>query len=539
MVAPFYGEAPARDTKAYRDFHRLVTQTQVGGLIVLNRVRNGLVVNAEPHAMAAFLNRMQRAAKLPLIVGGDFERGVSMRVAGTTKFPHNMAYGAAGDLEGTRFLGRHTAREARAMGVHWVFAPAADVNNNADNPVISLRSFSENPDDVARHVAAYIEGAHSDPKNMVLVCAKHFPGHGDTAVDSHMALARIDSDRERLNTIELPPFRAAIAAGVDSIMTAHLMIPALEPEPIPVTVSRKVMTDLLQTELGFRGLVTTDAMDMDGLAKQFSPEEAAVRAILAGVDVLLIPPSPERAVDGVVAAVNQGRISRERIRRSVEKILAAKVRLGLHKKRLVDLEEVAEVADSEEASAMAQRTADRALTLVRNENGAFPASKPESACLFVLSENRYSTLGRRLIDDLRGRAPKMRISWIDAAASDAAIESAVASAKACGAAYLAAFAAPSAYRGDSGLSIAPQLTKFTRAILTLPIPTGLVSFGNPYLLRAFPEAKAYVATLSTAPTSEAALAKALVGQIGFEGKLPVTIPGAAAFGQGAASGSGR
>lgn len=532
VIIPFYGDDPSSKSKEFRDFNRLVKQTGVGGLIILNRVKNGLVVNAEPYEMASFINRMQRAAAIPLIVGGDFERGASMRVSDTTKFPHNMAFAAAKDLEGTRFMALHTAREARAMGVHWVFTPDADVNNNADNPVINLRSFSENPDEVAQHVTAYIQGAHSDPSNKVLLSAKHFPGHGDTATDSHLGLANVAADRARLDAVELKPFRAAITAGVDSIMTAHLTVPTIEPENIPATVSAKIMTDLLKNELGFRGIVTTDAMDMYGLSKQFPPGEAAVRAIEAGVDVLLISPDPEKAIAGVVKAVQSGRISRQRIRQSVEKILTAKVAVGLHKKRLINLEAISEVIDSPEARERAQETADRALTLLRNGRDVFPIKAPDTACLYVLSENRYSQLGRKLIDELKDRAPKILAQWLDSSLADSTFDEIAEKAKTCSTVVVATFVTASAYRGDAALALSPSLTKFVETLIAGPAPVGLISFGNPYLLRNFQNVPAYVNTFSTAATSETAMAKAMLGQIPFRGKLVVTIPGLAQYGSG-------
>ncbi|MGB9610074.1 MAG: glycoside hydrolase family 3 protein, partial [Bryobacteraceae bacterium] len=307
VMVPFYGDAPNPKSPEYQALAALVKDLRVGGLIVLNRVREGVVERADPYQMAAFLNRMQRLARVPLLVGGDFERGASMRMTSTTPFPHAMAYAAAGDVEAVRRLGLTTAREARAMGVHWVFAPVADVNNNPDNPIINIRSFGEDPASVARFVRAFIEGAHSDPAARVLVTVKHFPGHGDTVTDSHLGLGTVEAERARLDAVELVPFRAAIEAGVDAIMTAHLAVPALEPERIPATVSRRIMTGLLRDELGFRGLLTTDAMDMQGLTQMFPPGEAAVRALEAGNDLLLIPQDPRAAVRAILEAVRLGR----------------------------------------------------------------------------------------------------------------------------------------------------------------------------------------------------------------------------------------
>ncbi len=217
------------------------------------------------------------------------------------------------------------------MGVNWLFAPVADVNNNPDNPIINIRSFGENPEQVASFVEAYINGAHSDRKNPVLVTAKHFPGHGDTTEDSHLALPRLDADHDRIEAVELAPFRSAIAAGVDAVMTAHLAVPALEPDNVPATVSSKIITGVLRDELGFHGLVVTDAMEMQGLSSMFDSAEASVRAIEAGADVLLMPKRPEEAIRGLVAAVEKGRISRKRLDESVNRVLAAKARLGLQK----------------------------------------------------------------------------------------------------------------------------------------------------------------------------------------------------------------
>src|ERR1700722_19122908 len=336
IVGTCYGDAPATKSAEYQKYRHWVHDLHIGGFIVANRVDHGAVRNANPQAMALFLNQMQKMSKTPLLVAADLERGASMRITGGAQFPYNMAYGAGRDLDGVRYEGLATAREARAVGIHWIFAPVADVNNNPDNPVISTRSFGENPEDVAKNVAAYIDGAHSDPKNRVLVTAKHFPGHGDTDVDSHLALAKVTASRERLEALEFEPFRSAIAHGVDSIMTAHLAVPALEPDEIPATVSSKVLTGVLRDELKFQNIIVTDAMDMQGLAKMFNQGEAAVRALDAGADVLLMPANPETVIRAVIAAIEDGRLKRARVEESVLRVIEAKIRVGLTKKKLVD-----------------------------------------------------------------------------------------------------------------------------------------------------------------------------------------------------------
>jgi beta-N-acetylhexosaminidase len=416
------------------------------------------------------------------------------------------------------------------MGFHWVFAPVADVNNNPDNPIINIRSYGEDPEAVARNVKAFIEGAHSGTKSRVLVSVKHFPGHGDTAMDSHMGMARNDASRERLDALELVPFRAAIAAGVDSVMTAHMAVPALEPQDIPATVSSAILTKLLRQELNFRGIIVTDAMDMQGLSKLYTPGEAAVRSIEAGADLLLIPPKPDEAVNAVVNAVLKKRLDRKRIEESVLRILTAKVHAGLNKKRLVDLEAISDEIDSPEAAELAQQVADRAVTMLRNDRNSVPLQNPAGACYFVLFESRYTQTGRKLVDEVRARVPKAQLFPMDPAQSEAAVEDAVQKAAGCSAAVVTTFVTATAYRGGMGLSgIYPKLME---GLLKGRAPVVLVSLGNPYLLRSYPAVAAYFTTFSTAPTSELAAVKALFGEIPIQGKMPVSIPGLAKIGDG-------
>jgi beta-N-acetylhexosaminidase len=521
VIIPFYGDNPASKRREYQEFLRQVKVNGVGGLILLNRVQNGVVRNAEPLAVAAFLNRMQKEAKLPLIVGGDFERGASMRVTGTARFPHAMAFGAANDLAATRAVGAATAREARAMGVHWVFAPVADVNNNPGNPIINTRSFGEDPKLVAAHVKAFIEGAHAAKRDGVLVTVKHFPGHGDTATDTHIGLAKITGGRERLNAVELVPFRAAIAAGVDGIMTGHLSVPAIEEKEIPATVSASVITGLLRKELGFEGLTITDAMDMQGLSKQFPPGEAAVRALEAGVEVLLIPTNPDAAIKGVVDAVRGGRLPLEKLQSAVAHLLSAKHRLGLFQNRLVNLEGVSEQIDAPELTDLAQSVAEKALAVLKNEPVQIPLSDPASACLVTLAEGRYSTSGKKLIEEALTRAPKMKTMWLDPSLKLPDLEEAAADLTNCASIVIAAFVTVSSYRGD--VSLPGNFTAFVERVAQGPAPVTLCALGSPYVLNKFPQAAAQIATFSTTVTSETALARGLFGEVPMKGRPPVTI----------------
>jgi len=530
LMVACYGDAPNTSTAAYKEYAALVHDLKVGGLIVLNRVRSGSAQHADPYQMAVFLNRMQRLAKVPLVVGGDFERGASMRVTSTTQFPHLMAYGAADDLAATRALGAATAREARALGVQWVFAPDADVNNNPDNPIINIRSFGEDPRRVAAHVTAFIEGAKSDPRHMVLTTAKHFPGHGDTATDSHIGLGTVTASKERMESVELVPFRAAIDAGADSVMSVHLVVPAYEPEQIPATVSRNIMTGLLRDQLGFKGIVTTDAMDMQGLAKMFTPGEAAVRALEAGVDLLLIPKDPRETVRAIVEAVRSGRLTQKRVDESVLRILRAKVQLGLARQKLVDLEAIEAALASPEDEASAASVAERALTAVKNDNALLPLKSPANACAYVLSGGRFSTQGRDFVDELKARAPRMKTTLLDPLLPPAEFQALAAQTTSCSALVVASYVTSSAYRGN--VSLAGNYPAFVEQLIATGKPLAFVSFGNPYLLRAYPGVAAYLAAFSTALPSERAAARALVGEIEVNGHLPVSIPGLAPIGFG-------
>ncbi len=393
IYIPFHGAAPNSRTREYRQFVRLIRDARVGGLVLVNWNNGRVMQRAQPYTVGAFLNRMQRLARVPLLVGGDFERGASMRVDSTTVFPHAMAFGATGDPSLTRFEGQVTAREARAVGVQWIFFPDADVNNNPDNPIINIRSFGEDPAQVAANVTAFIEGTRTDSHYRVLTTAKHFPGHGDTAVDTHLNMAVISASRERMESVELAPFRAAMQAGVDAIMTAHIAVPALAPADMPATLSPAILTGLLRRDMGFKGIVVTDALEMGGISKGYSSGEAAVLAVEAGADALVMPPDPDAAIKALVAAVENHRITRARIDESVARLLAAKERVGLDRKRSVDLEAIGDQIAAPEDEERAQQIADRAVTLVKNDGSAIPLRAPAKACFLTLAESRASSEG--------------------------------------------------------------------------------------------------------------------------------------------------
>jgi beta-N-acetylhexosaminidase len=530
IVVPFSGHPMNTRSREYRKFVHLVSQEHVGGLILIN-VSNGRVTSkADPLEVASFVNRMQKLAKTPLLVSGDFERGASMRVDATTAFPHAMAFTASRDPNEARIEGEITAKEARAIGVQWIFFPDADVNNNPDNPIINIRSYGEDPADVSKFVSAFIEGAHSVAGSRVLVTAKHFPGHGDTATDTHLNLATITGDRQRLEQTEWAPFRAAIASGVDSIMSAHIAVPALDAPNLPATLSPKILTGILREEMGFKGIVVTDALEMGGIAQGFSVGDASVRALEAGADVLLMPPDPEAAINAVVAAVRSGRIKQKRLDESVMRILTAKAHVGLATKRVVDVDNIHDVVSSMESNAAAQQISDRSVTLVKNEGDLLPLKSPATTAFFVLQESRTGTEGQAFAAEMKKRTASALVIQLDPTMSDADLQAAVAHASTANSYVVAAFASVAAYRGN--VALAGGFPQLIQNLIATKKPVSLLALGNPYLLRAFPDVATYLTTFSSVPDAEISAVKALYGEIAIPGKLPVTIPGLAKYGDG-------
>ncbi len=530
VMIPFSGRLLHPRTKAFRDFTRLVAVEHVGGLILVNVTQGRLVAKAEPLDVASFLNSMQRLAKVPLIVGADLERGASMRLNSTTVFPHAMAFGATHDPSAARYEGVVTAREARAVGIQWVFYPVADVNNNPDNPIINIRSFGENPQDVAANVDAFIEGAQADKKTRVLTTVKHFPGHGDTATDSHLNMAVISADRARLDQMEFVPFRSAIEHGVDAVMTAHIAVPALDGPDVPATLSPKIMTGVLRDEFGFKGLVVTDALEMGGIAKGFGVGEAAVRAVMAGADVLLMPPDPHAAIEAVMAAIKNGKIDRKRIRQSVVRILTAKVKVGLGTTALVNVENINELVNSPESNARALEIAEQATTLIRNDGPLVPLRDPARTCFWSLAEGRTSVEGLALAAEVRKRSTVARVNLLDTTMTDDDISKAESASTGCATNVVAAFVAVAAYKGNTALQ--GNFPALLSRLIASKKPLLLVSLGNPYLWRNYPEIPGYMTTYSTVPPAEVAVVKALFGEVAIGGRLPVTIPNLAKIGDG-------
>src|SRR4051812_25823285 len=369
------------ESPAYTSLRDDIRKYHLGSVIITVRVDGGFLLRNQPYEAAMVTNRLQRDSDLPLLVAADFERGLSMRLLATPMFPHAMAFGAAGKPEYAEAFGKVVAKESRAIGVHWNFFPVADVNSNPANPIINTRSYGEDPKLVGELLAAYIKGSRDGG---MLSTAKHFPGHGDTDTDSHLELARVSGSLERLHSVELPPFQKAIDAGVDSIMVAHVTVPALEPDPNrPATISHKVITDLLINQMHFGGMIVTDALDMKALTGVFHGSEhdaagrAAVEAFKAGNDLMLMPSDLDGAYNGLLSAAKSGELKQADIDMRGLKVLRAKAALGLYKGRLVNMDKIAEVVGRPEDMALAQQVADSAITLAKDDGVALQTLQAE------------------------------------------------------------------------------------------------------------------------------------------------------------------
>jgi beta-N-acetylhexosaminidase len=526
----------------------------VGGFGVTVVVDETGLVRSQPFEATFLTNSLQKQSKYPLLFAADFERGLGMRLSGATDFPSAMALGAAGDPALAREFGRVSALESRAVGIQWNWFPVADVNSNPANPIINTRSFGENPVQVSAMVDAYIEGARSAG---LLTTVKHFPGHGDTDTDSHLALARVTASVDRLNSLELIPFRNAIQAGVDSVMVGHLTVPSIEPDPNrPASISSRVITGLLKDQLGFRGLVVTDALDMNGLKRAFSGSEAdiagqeAVEAVLAGNDMVIIPGDLDGAYNGLLNAVKQGKVAEKRIDESVLKILRMKASVGLNRGRFVKMDSVADAVATPESLALAQTISDRAITLVEDKTHLVPFQPSVALGVQKTSQGderdqgrtvavvftdfaRGSDGSRAFTAEFRKRVPDATIFHVDI--SNAAYVSAevLDAVKKADRVIVVAESIPSPRRtttgkegGSVGLDVGP-MQLLSSIIGAAGEKTVVAALGNPYVGLGVPGIQSYLCTFSNTPGSARSLVSALFGEIPIHGHLPVTLPGVA------------
>ncbi|NDQ57267.1 MAG: serine hydrolase [Acidipila sp.] len=519
----YFGGFYSTESPDYQTLMRHVESDHAGGFILATRGGPRGTERSTVYATAALTNQLQRKAKIPLLIAADFEHGTVMRIIEGTSFPEPMAVAATGRAEDAYTIGRISALEARAAGVQWLFAPVADVNSNPDNPIINIRSFGEDPKKVSAFVSAFVRGVE---ENGALATAKHFPGHGDTGEDSHLDLAMVHSNRARLDAVDLVPFRAAIAAGVSSIMTGHLVVPALEPDPeLPATLSPKVLTELLRKQMGFDGLIVTDALDMGGVTNHYAPAEVAVRAFAAGADVLLMPPVPDAAVLAMKEAVQTGRVSIERLDDAVRRILRAKARLGLDTQRMVDVDKLNSVYAEPEFTRAAQDIADRGVTLLRDEAKLVPldARKPLRTLLVAVVADPDTNPSYEFAQAVKSALETVDVVKIDSRYFRPATVTIPPLAN-YDTILLALTVRVADRKGTVGLP--PDQAELVHRLLASGKPAIVASFGSPYLMESYPEAKTWLAVFDTNDVGQRAVARALFGEVAIGGKLPVRLPGA-------------
>jgi beta-N-acetylhexosaminidase len=521
LMVPFFGRFTPEDGADFQELVRAVEEQRVGGFMLATRPGPQGILRAQVYPTAQLTNELQRRAQIPLLVGADFERGTVMRIEEGTSFPHAMAVAATASPQDAYEVGRITALEARSAGIHWIFSPDADINSNPANPIINTRSFGEDPHRVASFVAAFTRGIQ---ENGALATAKHFPGHGDTSTDSHLDLPLTNADRKRLDQVELVPFRAAIAAGVNTVMTGHLSVPSLESNAIvPATLSHEILTGLLRKKMRFDGLIVTDALDMAGVAARFSPGEVAVRTILAGADVLLVPPSPDAALSALHQAVESGRLPIVRVDASVKRILRAKARLGLHTQCLVDEAALSKNFAKQEFAATSQNIADRGVTLLRDQHKVLPldATRPLRVLLVAIAGDPDVTPAEALERDLSWRVDSHQVVSVDTRYS--LVSQIKIPPTESYDVMIVALLVRVADRKDSVALPAEQI-QLVETLLKLPKPLIVACFGSPYLIEKFPQAKTWIAAFSTADVCQRAVGRAIFGEIPLSGKIPVSVP---------------
>src|SRR5215204_4108474 len=531
-----------QDSDAYQALKHHIEDNKVGGIILFR---------GPVYESVILVNRMQELARYPLLISADLEAGAGMRFDDTVNFPWNMAVGATGNPDYARRQGEITAREARALGIHQIFAPVVDVNNNAANPVINVRSYGEDPADVSRFAAAFTEGAQNAG---VIATAKHFPGHGDTAVDSHRGLPEINVSRERLNTVEFVPFKATVDAGVGAVMVGHIALPQIDAsavKPLPRNVKSKptdtdedgeiveekatmpatmspVMGNILRNDLKFSGLIVTDALSMSGLTIYFTQEEAAVRALEAGADMLLKPADVDASFRGVFNAVKSGRITELRVEGSARKILAAKYDLGLVDQRITPIDTIDRIVGSRDVVALATEIAEHAVTLVRDEDKLVPLKnlKPESRIfnLAVTNGDDRNWIANGFVSRIGRSGLKVETVVLDERSTDQDVQKAIERAKS---ADLVIASLYGRVRSGQALSVGIPDTgaRALSALIAAKSPIVGISFGNPYLLQSFPGLRTYIVAYGDMPNLQQAVARVLLGETDVEGRLPISLPG--------------
>ncbi len=521
IVMPLNAEFGNVESAKFKEMRRQIVDLHVGGFTLFR---------GEANSIAILTNEAQKLAVIPLTFSADYERGLRMQLRTGTPFTTNMGVAASGDVQAAYNQGVIICREMRAIGANWLFAPVADVNNNPDNPVINIRSFGADPNKVGEFVAAETRGVRD---GNCLATLKHFPGHGNTATDSHIGLSTISGDRAELDSTEIVPFKRTIDSGVDSVMTAHLAVPNVTGDNLPSTLNPKILNDILRKDLNFKGVITTDSMEMGAITKAYPNGASAVSAIKAGVDVVLFPPDVDAAISAIETAVKSGEITEVRLNESVRRILSAKYKIGLFQNRFVDPTAATREVEKPENIAEATRVAEKSITLLRNENNFLPLKKDAlSKTLFVIiAADDDAVEGATLTTEIQKRNANAKIIKLDFRSNADDYAKVLTDAKNYDQIILAPFVKRAAAKGT--VALPENQVAFVKQMLALKAEkAAVIAFGNPYMIRQFPDAKNYVVTYAIEEIAQTAAVKTLFGEVPFAGKLPINIPNLFQIGAG-------
>lgn len=503
---------------------------RLSNLIVNEKIGGVIFFKGNSIQQTELTNKLQSLSVTPLLISADYERGTKMRLDDGSLFPSNMAIGATRNPELAYLMGLQIAKECRSMGVHQNYAPVVDINNNSLNPIINVRSFGEDPELVSLMSEKLIKGLQ---EGKVIATAKHFPGHGDTEIDSHNDLPVLNFSRERLENLELIPFKNAIKNNVMSVMIAHLSLPSLDAEAnVPASLSKNIVEGLLINELKFNGLIVTDALNMAGVVKHFSVQEVALRCVNAGIDLILMPQGESAAIDAIENAVINGSISEERINISARKILNAKSWLKLDENKLTDVSKVSTIVNSDEAKIISQKIADESITLVKNSSSIIPfTGAGEKSCLIVSMNNGNEKANSDYFLNRFSEKNKFKsTSFFDLTGDVINASEILTEASAYDIVIIPVYAKVKIQTGTVGL---PQSQlDLINSLVSNGKKVAVVSFGNPYLIQGFPEVDTYICAYADAETSINSVIDSFYGTIKYKGKLPVSISNEFKYGDG-------
>jgi len=522
IVVGALGEYKNFSSEKFADLKKQILENKVGGFVFYR---------GDALELAALTNEMQRVSKVPLLMAADFERGLPMQIKSGTSFTHNMGIAAAGDPQMAYRKGRIIAEEMRALGINWLYGPVADVANNPGNTMVNVRSYGEDARRTAEFVAAEVRGLKDGG---VLSTAKHFPGHGDTPIDSHIVLPIISIDRTRFNQVELAPFRAAIAAGLDSLMTAHIALPQITGDNVPASLSPRINADLIRRELKFDGIITTDSLGMGAITKNYRGAEGALSAIKAGADVALLPPNPKEAIDAIEQAVVRGEIPKNQIDDSVRRILRAKFRVGLAnpKNRTADLNKINLIVEKPENVRAANEIAEKSIVLFRNENNVLPlsATRAQKTMFIIAAGDDDPDQGNVFKAAIEQRVKGARIVKVDRRTTEKEYEQLLNEAKRTETVVVAPFVKRAALKGTIELPEAEA--QFIRELIAKKNDVAVIAFGSPYQLQQFPNTRSFMAAWAVEDAAQTAAARAVFGETTIRGKSPVSLPNFFKIGDG-------